>query len=569
MVTKSPTTRNSSPASFYAAKDSETQGSATSSSPATPCPYSEARQLPRELKDHCQIFLEEQIHTCAINLLNSMLGSGISRQVPTSKTVPVPPPSHLALLGTLVIHPLHTTRADKPDHLIVSSLALNYLRNVLTIAGPINAGFRVAFQFHSTPRWARQSDRPGSASDSDMSDGGSNGDLDQLRGAMANEASVWSRGQDLWSTVGWAFNTATVHPHRWRYWKVWLGFMLDVLDADWRGHESVAWRTESMIYMYMNQDGRQTGHKRIMNALFADGGSQSLSAFLEVFEKELRGPKKASRKRKWEQALDLKSDKFGDYFDADSISSSISEPPTPEKRRGASRDVSFGCSNPGLVESIRLRLRFFKLLSAATSVLRWRLDLNQLHDGFAAGIKLLPLQMFALFVSRRENPLLPASYVTIIKKLFHLLLPSRHKDPRNVDPEGHAMGSLSLPMLEHCYISSPANTVGLEDNAKLSLVVEQAMQLLWDCEMMKCTDSFAKAALRGVEAREAKAKKRGMGKRRAHSGSIVARDVLAGSAERIRMLIQLLEASADSDSEKQQALNSTTDSVENCIVVKL
>ncbi|KAM4061340.1 major facilitator superfamily transporter [Hirsutella rhossiliensis] len=398
MVTKSPTTRNSSPASFYAAKDSETQGSATSSSPATPCPYSEARQLPRELKDHCQIFLEEQIHTCAINLLNSMLGSGISRQVPTSKTVPVPPqPSRtFGHAGYSSVAYDSCRQAGSPDRVL---LALNYLRNVLTIAGPINAGFRVAFQFHSTPRWARQSDRPGSASDSDMSDGDSNGDLDQLR--------------DLWSTVGWAFNTATVHPHRWRYWKVWLGFMLDVLDADWaergrldqeahetsgkRGHESVAWRTESMIYMYMNRDGRQTGHKRIMNALFADGGSQSLSAFLEVFEKELRGPKKASRKRKWEQALDLKSDKFGDYFDADSISSSISEPPTPEKRRGASRDVSFGCSNPGLVESIRLRLRFFKLLSAATSVLRWRLDLNQLHDGFAAGIA-APLQMFALIL---------------------------------------------------------------------------------------------------------------------------------------------------------------------------
>ncbi|KAM4060707.1 hypothetical protein HRG_001747 [Hirsutella rhossiliensis] len=55
MVTKS--TRSSSPASFYA--DSETQRSATASSPATPCPYIEARQLPRELKDHCQIFLEE------------------------------------------------------------------------------------------------------------------------------------------------------------------------------------------------------------------------------------------------------------------------------------------------------------------------------------------------------------------------------------------------------------------------------------------------------------------------------------------------------------------------------
>ncbi|KAM4054696.1 major facilitator superfamily transporter [Hirsutella rhossiliensis] len=566
MGTNSPTTRSSSPASFYTANDSEAHRSTTASSPAqaTPCPYREARQLPRQLKDHCQIFLEEQIYTCAINLLNSTLGSGLSRETPTRKAVPVPPPSHIALLATLVVHPLHTTRADNPDHLIVSSLALDYLRNLLTIAGPINAGFRAAFQFYSTPRRSRRPAHTGHASDSDMSDGDSDRDLDLVRGRMANEASVWSRGQDLWSTVGWTFNTATVHPHRWRYWKAWLELLLDVLDADWaererldheaheaggkRGDEPVTSRAESMIYMYMEQrDGRQTGHKRIIKALFADGGSLSSSAFPEVFEKEPRGPKKASRKRKREQALDLVNDKFGDYFDDDSISSGISEPPTPEKRRDGRKEVSFGCSNPGLVESVHLRLRFFRLLSAATYVLGKRSDLNKLYEDFAAAIKVLPLQMFALFVSQRDNPLLRETHVTITKELFHLLLPSRYKDPRSVDPEGDALGSLTMPMLEHCYMSSPANTVGLEDNAKLSLVVENAMHLLWICDVVAYTDSFAKAAERGIEAREVKAKKRRTGKMRADAGDVVAQAVLAGSAQRIRVLLQLLEASADAE----------------------
>lgn len=501
------------------------------------------------------------LDTCAINLLNSTLGSGLSRKAPTRKAVQVPPPSHIALLGTLVVHPLHTTRADKPELLAVSALALDYLRNLLTIAGPINAGFRAAFQFYSAPRWGRRSGHTGHASDSDTSDSDSDGHLDNLQGILANEASVWSRGQDLWSTVGWAFNTATMHPHRWRYWKVWLELLLDVLDADWtererldqeaheaggkRQDEPVTSRAESMICMYMDQqDGRQTGYKRIMKALFADGGSLSSSAFPEVFEREPRGPKKTSRKRKREQALDLENDKFGDYFDEDSMSSGISEPPTPEKRRDGRKETSFGCSNPGLIESINLRLRFFRLISAATYMLRRRSSLNQLYEDFAVNIKVLPLQMFALFVSQRDNPLLPETHVTITKELFHLLLPSRYKDPRSVDPAGDALGSLTMPMLEHCYMSSPANTVGLEDNAKLSLVVENAMQLLWICDMVEHTDSFAEAAERGIEAREAKAKKKRTGKMRADAGDVVAQAVLAGSSERIRLLLQLLEASA-------------------------
>jgi hypothetical protein len=53
-----------SPASFYTAKDSDDAAKSTAaSSPAqsSPSPYHETRSLPPELKDHCQIFLEEQL----------------------------------------------------------------------------------------------------------------------------------------------------------------------------------------------------------------------------------------------------------------------------------------------------------------------------------------------------------------------------------------------------------------------------------------------------------------------------------------------------------------------------
>lgn len=53
----------SSAPSFVTAKDSKRDKSTAASSPAQDnlCPYREARRLPRELKEHCQIFLEEQL----------------------------------------------------------------------------------------------------------------------------------------------------------------------------------------------------------------------------------------------------------------------------------------------------------------------------------------------------------------------------------------------------------------------------------------------------------------------------------------------------------------------------
>lgn len=67
MATTSPLSSPSSGNdSFYtAANHSAGGGSTTASSPvhARPCPYRAARQLPSELKQHCQIFLEEQLCT--------------------------------------------------------------------------------------------------------------------------------------------------------------------------------------------------------------------------------------------------------------------------------------------------------------------------------------------------------------------------------------------------------------------------------------------------------------------------------------------------------------------------
>lgn len=62
-ATTSPHSSNSSPASFYTANASSGDISTSASSPVhgRPSPYRATRQLPIELKQHCQILLEEQL----------------------------------------------------------------------------------------------------------------------------------------------------------------------------------------------------------------------------------------------------------------------------------------------------------------------------------------------------------------------------------------------------------------------------------------------------------------------------------------------------------------------------
>lgn len=66
MARRSQPSTNSSPTSFYTSKEDESERTAKSTTASTPvkgqpCPYREARELPHELKEHCQIFLEEQL----------------------------------------------------------------------------------------------------------------------------------------------------------------------------------------------------------------------------------------------------------------------------------------------------------------------------------------------------------------------------------------------------------------------------------------------------------------------------------------------------------------------------
>lgn len=499
----------------------------------------------------------------AINLYSSLLGAGSSRRLPTAQTVYVPPPTHLAVLNTLLVHPLYTNRVDAQSQ-EVASLGLSYLRSLLEVAGPVKANLRAAFQFYSSPRW--NSRRSGYSSDGGLSDASlDERDRDRVAGSLANEHSVWSRGQDFWSTVGWAFNCSTLYPQRWRFWKVWLEFMLDVLEADWAERERIdleahdangnagpmpaTMRQDSILLMYMEQkNGPQGGFKGIMKALFADGGSLSAASFQEVFDKEPRGrQKEETKKRKRHDRVDVENDMFGDYLDDDMFSSGASEPPTPEKPRDMRKSTSFGSTFPGLTETIPLRLRLFKLLSAATFSLRKISDVDRLFDAYASYLKVLPLDMFALFISQRANPMTADVHVTVLKVLFSLLLPHSYMDPRKVDPQGEAEARLSTAMLVKCYVLHPANTISIDDNAKLALVVEAAIQLLWVCGELEYSEELDEAVQAGIDARQAKIKRKRTGRAKPDPDDALATEMLDTSSNRLHIMLGAIKASANKD----------------------
>ncbi|KAI5465758.1 hypothetical protein BGZ63DRAFT_347995 [Mariannaea sp. PMI_226] len=551
------------PISFMTADHSAEEESTAASTPLSdnPAPYLRAQELSRDLKAHTQIYFEEQLYPCAINLLHSITASSNRRRPSkySAKPINVPPATQLALLNTLLVHPQYTTRAEREENLDVPTQALNYLQTVLQRVGPINADFRTAFKFHPAPRIVRRWERPALDGDSDGDDA-MDLDDDRIRGRIANEGSVWSRGQDLWFTVGWAFNCSSRYPRRWRYWKVWLQFMMDVLEADWKERERLddeaheaknrqgeaprISRETAMILMYMEQtDGRTRGMSGILKALFADGSDLYSSTFREVFDKELRGPRKeGSKKRKRDDnILDLENDKFGDYFEDESMSSGVSEPPTPQKPRDKRGPDSSGGSESGLAESISLRLRLFMLISTATFAMRKSSDLIDLYERYSSAVKLLPLDFFALIMrgaGKKQDPLIQEARVTLLRELFFLLIPSSYKDPNKVDPESEAEAALSTPLLEHCFIIHPANTVAMEDNAKLSLLVEAAIQLLIRHGTLEYSPSFAEAAEKGIKAREAKVRKRRTGKIKTDPGDELAYEVLINSGKRIKALLQ-------------------------------
>ncbi|KAJ5125455.1 hypothetical protein N7448_004775 [Penicillium atrosanguineum] len=304
--------------------------------------------LPFEIAEHTGIFFEEQLYTQALTLLFNTLASGTY----ASKTVIAPLPEHLALACTFLVHPSTTNRAKKPEQQEAPQVALRLLRLISTLITPKDAGLGLAFSFKLT-RTSR-SGRLLHADDASSSPKDVPHDkIPWQKLDVANESSLWSRAEDFWHAVGWAFNCSVLHPERWEHWQTWLRFMCDILLDDWEQREQeyeellekksqeeqeettretttrkgsrsiknddLAIFRESMLFRYI-YSGRHGKNRRIVRAIFADGSTPSVNEFRQVFAKELKHSKSKSapekaKKRKSEVNID--EDKYGDYLSQD------------------------------------------------------------------------------------------------------------------------------------------------------------------------------------------------------------------------------------------------------------
>lgn len=506
--------------------------------------YRDATEAPDNFKEQTQILLEEGLYYLAIQSLQTNLFSQSYRPLDTPWWVA--PPAHIAFLGTLVIHPLHTTWAsidDAKNEKIVAVRAYQYLLDVLRSVGPVNGHFRTAFAFRDRSSRASRRRRAHSPDGADLTN-----KEDDLTTPLADADSLWNRVPDFWTMLGWAFSCAASHPERWPHWKLWLELLLDVVERDVaerkalddeRGDGQPRMLRDSILASYVGE--HQLGH--IMRVLFAYVDGDDAHSYQEIWPRETQTPAAtaaATNKRKRDEhakaaVVDLERDEYGDWFEEDDddtifaapyISDARSTPPTPARRKGRARAAQPRkkrqplplVENPLLEETIPIRRRILALLSRLCYELPAAdapFAVFDLYERLAEHVRDLPLDVFPRLVWSDAPELQGSVYVTLARHLLARLLPPGVPQPLDVDAETEAKGYVSGAMMERCFLPWAASSV-VADNARLAVVLWELLSYLWRVEESEVgpesmTEEMRAAILTGIEARERKSKLRNEG----------------------------------------------------------
>lgn len=246
-----------------------------------------------------------------------------------------------------------------------------YLRDLLSVFGPVNAAFKEAVLFgtNATSDLDLDSHAPHDAGP-DVDERG----LVRLSPRHGND-SVWQRGRDFFSVVGWALNCSVLYPERWQWWVRWLAFMLDLLEEDLQerhrldvqnGSDDMPLLRGSILASYIAQrSGRTTDVVMwIMKALFADGSTSSTSVFQEVWHREHKSKSQRAANKRKRDKVNIDKGEYAGYLDDESVhSSQASEPPTPQKGRTRAGWVEERDLEAVYVETMSLRQRLFSLVS--------------------------------------------------------------------------------------------------------------------------------------------------------------------------------------------------------------
>lgn len=492
-------------------------------------------------------FLIAYTDSRALKLLISLVASG-NTSVPPQPAF-VPPPNHLAFVATLAIHPTLTTRARSDARAEEANLALRYLRLLLNIVGPVNANLEEAFLFTGlgTSSRRRSSGRRKPAGDgiNPIED-----DLDRIDNNLAESEALWARAEDIWQVVGWAFNCSVLHKKRWTRWSLWLDYMLDVLQKDWdirgiefgQGEEPAEDeddpREKSMIVRSLNPDsGIGSRERKLVRAVFADGGPKAAGEFTELWRNETKERKKDVDRKKIETRINIEEDEYGDYMEEDKDSDLEDiDPESPEdihrsRHNDSNSDATLrDLANPlGGIDAINLRLRILSFLSTVSATLPHSFtSLASLYDLYLEHIRPLPLPTFFLLMSPASlRHFHPGAASSLTQYILHSIITSSAPLPAKDD--------LTQTVLEDSYLPFAANTSSIADNAKVSLCVETLLRILNLHLGLAWTPRLQEAMEKGIDARDGKAKK--SGRKTARAGGETEREWLVGSANRIRSVV--------------------------------
>ncbi|KAK4552617.1 hypothetical protein LTR86_010261 [Recurvomyces mirabilis] len=473
--------------------------------------------FPASMLDHCTVCLEEQLFSQAISLLSSGLTSGTCTLRPSQ----VPPMPHLALLATVAVHPSLTTRTADPTKPQAAHDALRYLRHVSRLLSPRAAGLDKAFHFTAgserTDRSKRAKDRK-----SETAEVLPINDANTIRSQYVDQESIWSNADDFWSIVGWAFNCSVKYKHRWQRWRAWLELMLEVLEADLNERTIDGTATDSLLAQYLLPIGQgRNSKRRLMRAILADGSTKALAEFHEIWRNETGLAKTTTQTANKKRKLDLDNDEFGDYFDESDEDSPAttarrSRSATAFSSRKASRQPSsdedesseddstvlndsnvLGVEAFGGMDSIALRRRILALLvrfcSSAPELL---LDVEDLFDLYTEFIRPLRLAAFGQFVVPAKAYLSIDTQCSLIQMLLRPLLTS--------SAPTYDANALTQADFEYCYAPFTASTTSAVDNAKVSLLIEGLVRLLWRTGDLQTTPRLRELVEAGIEERQAK-----------------------------------------------------------------
>jgi len=548
----------SSPLSFHSTKDVSSAFNGPNRADAALRSYREVKRLSYELREHCMIYFEEGLCMLvlpkplprnltvsdipAINFLISLLTAGNTLNSPTPAFLP--PAQHLALAATLVVHPNLTTRAKSQDHSEAANLALRYLRLVVQLVGPVNGDLQDAFAFWGVGTSSRRGGSGRRRTGEDVSP--TNDTLNSINSELATTGALWSRVEDFWQVVGWAFNCSILHKNRWERWSLWLEYMIEVLEKDWdiRGEEignsdkdkddDHNPREQSMIVMYLSSEGATTNReKKILRAVFADASPRTLAEFPEVWRNETKELKKDGAVKKREARIDIEEDNYGDYMEEDEdsdLEDNLNSPPTPSFLTLVNSTSTTNVANPlGGMDAIILRLRLLSLLSTVSAILPHMFThLVTLYDIYLEHIRPLPLPTFFLIMSPSSLSLFtPAAASSLTQFILRSIIASSAPLPPKDD--------LEQDILERSYLPYAANTGSIADNAKVSICVETLLRLLDKHIGLVWSEGLQNAMEAGIEAREIKAKKGTKKKQDVE----VNRMWLRASAERIRGVVEM------------------------------